>query len=493
MGEQQRKRRLTYGLNVAVMTISLLIIIGLINWLATRHYKRWDFVESTSEALSQQTVNILKNLDKDIKVVYLYTEQYSEEVQEMRANYKKLLERYKSISPHFSYEMLDYAKNPKRVEDFLKELKDVKVYEGEWVVQSGDKVEKISETTESALTQAIIKLTTGQARTVCFTEGHGEHDPNDSDVGGYSVAAGDLRSENFSVKKINILKDGVPDSCTVVVVAGLAIPFREEERTRLQKWVEDGGKAMLLLEPVGVTGLEPLMSVFGITAEDTLLRTTDEAAMGVDPLEIYSIDYSSTHPITQALNQQRVIVGDSMSKIPTRMYKARSLKTVSNPPENIELIDLITTIDMVKAYPSGGHDGEGGKPLTDTMSFVVAVTAKKTLSSTKSETLGAMEEGEQKEGSGSGEQTARLAVFGDSDWAADGFMDLPSNRNIFLNTVAWLAEEEQTIGIRPREKKVIPITFAGKRNWLVMTVILLVIPVVLIVNAVLVWREKKRL
>lgn len=491
MSEAQRKRRLTYGMNVAVMTLALLIIVGLINWLATRHYKRWDFVESTSKALSQQTVNILKNLNKDIEVVYLYTEEYSPEAQEMRENYKKLLERYKSLSSHFSYEMLDYAKNPKRVEDFLNGLKDVKVYEGEWIVRSGDKVEKISETTESALTQAIIKLTTGQARTVCFTEGHGEHDPNASDVGGYSTAAGDLRSENFNVKKINILKDGVPDSCTVVVVAGLVIPFREEERTRLQKWVEDGGKAMLLLEPIGATGLEPLMSAFGITAEDTLLRTADEAAMGVDPLEIYSIDYSSTHPITEALSQQRVIVGDSMSKIPTRMYKVRSLKTASNPPDNTELTDLITTIDMVKAYPSGG-EGDKGKPLTDMMSFVVAVTAKKTLPSTSGETSSATEEAETQQES-SGGRTARLVVVGDSDWAADGFMDLPSNRNIFMNAVAWLAEEEHTIGIRPRENKVVPINFAGRRNWLVMTAVLLVVPLVLIVNAVLVWREKKRL
>jgi ABC-type uncharacterized transport system involved in gliding motility auxiliary subunit len=46
---------------------------------------------------------------------------------------------------------------------------------------------------------------------------------------------------------------------------------------------------------------------------------------------------------------------------------------------------------------------------------------------------------------------ARLVVFGDSEFANNNFFTLQGNGDLFLNTVSWLAEEEDLIAIRPRE------------------------------------------
>src|SRR5919204_421660 len=46
---------------------------------------------------------------------------------------------------------------------------------------------------------------------------------------------------------------------------------------------------------------------------------------------------------------------------------------------------------------------------------------------------------------------ARLVVFGDSDFASNNYLNLSGNRDLFLNTVSWLAEEENLIAIRPKE------------------------------------------
>jgi ABC-type uncharacterized transport system involved in gliding motility auxiliary subunit len=46
---------------------------------------------------------------------------------------------------------------------------------------------------------------------------------------------------------------------------------------------------------------------------------------------------------------------------------------------------------------------------------------------------------------------ARLVVFGDSEFANNSFFTLQGNGDLFLNTVSWLAEEEDLIAIRPRE------------------------------------------
>jgi ABC-type uncharacterized transport system involved in gliding motility auxiliary subunit len=46
---------------------------------------------------------------------------------------------------------------------------------------------------------------------------------------------------------------------------------------------------------------------------------------------------------------------------------------------------------------------------------------------------------------------ARLVVFGDSEFANNNLFAVQGNGNLFLNTVSWLAEEEDLIAIRPRK------------------------------------------
>jgi len=46
---------------------------------------------------------------------------------------------------------------------------------------------------------------------------------------------------------------------------------------------------------------------------------------------------------------------------------------------------------------------------------------------------------------------ARLVVFGDSEFANNSLFPVQGNGNLFLNTVSWLAEEEDLIAIRPRK------------------------------------------
>jgi ABC-type uncharacterized transport system involved in gliding motility auxiliary subunit len=44
-----------------------------------------------------------------------------------------------------------------------------------------------------------------------------------------------------------------------------------------------------------------------------------------------------------------------------------------------------------------------------------------------------------------------VAAFGDADFASNALLPFAGNRDFFLNTVAWLAEDADLISIRPRE------------------------------------------
>ena len=44
-----------------------------------------------------------------------------------------------------------------------------------------------------------------------------------------------------------------------------------------------------------------------------------------------------------------------------------------------------------------------------------------------------------------------MAAIGDSDFIANAYLGVEGNRDLFMNTVNWLAQQENLIAIRPKE------------------------------------------
>ena len=58
----------------------------------------------------------------------------------------------------------------------------------------------------------------------------------------------------------------------------------------------------------------------------------------------------------------------------------------------------------------------------------------------------------------------RIVVFGDSDFASNGYLGIPGNRDLFLNSVNWLAQQENLISIRPRDPEDRRVTLTRRRS-----------------------------
>ncbi len=85
----------------------------------------------------------------------------------------------------------------------------------------------------------------------------------------------------------------------------------------------------------------------------------------------------------------------------------------------------------------------------------------------------------------------RLVVIGDSDFATNGVVGIQGNRDMFLNTVNWLAQQENLISIRAREPEDRRLTLtAGQQrrlNWLA----LLLVPGFVIGTGVYTWWRRR--
>ena len=74
----------------------------------------------------------------------------------------------------------------------------------------------------------------------------------------------------------------------------------------------------------------------------------------------------------------------------------------------------------------------------------------------------------------------RVAVIGDSDFAANGSLGIQGNRDLALNTINWLAQQENLISIRPRQPEDRRITLTADQQLRITWMSLLMIPAAVI-------------
>jgi len=70
----------------------------------------------------------------------------------------------------------------------------------------------------------------------------------------------------------------------------------------------------------------------------------------------------------------------------------------------------------------------------------------------------------------------RLAMIGDSDFAANGTLGVPGNRDLFMNTVGWLSQQDNLISIRPKEPDDRRITLTATQESNIFWLSLLIVP-----------------
>ena len=70
----------------------------------------------------------------------------------------------------------------------------------------------------------------------------------------------------------------------------------------------------------------------------------------------------------------------------------------------------------------------------------------------------------------------RVAVIGDSDFAANGTLGMPGNRDLFMNTIGWLSQQDNLISIRPKEADDRRITLTATQESNIIWLSLLIIP-----------------
>ena len=86
---------------------------------------------------------------------------------------------------------------------------------------------------------------------------------------------------------------------------------------------------------------------------------------------------------------------------------------------------------------------------------------------------------------------SRLAVFGDSDFVTNGFLGIPGNRDLFLNTVNWLAQQENLISIRPKDPEDRRVSLTADQAKLIFWLSIVIIPGLILAAGVQTWWRRR--
>ena len=153
-----------YSINTGIAIFLVIGVIVLIEAISFKHHNRLDLTASKLYTLSDQSIKVLKSLQKDVKVIAFFNETQRGEQQA----FKDLLDQYLYHSSRFSYEFVDPDKSPGKAKKY-----QITSY-GTTVLESENKEEIISDIREEKLTNAILKLTRKGKKVIYFSKGHGE-------------------------------------------------------------------------------------------------------------------------------------------------------------------------------------------------------------------------------------------------------------------------------------------------------------------------------
>ncbi|MFP6654903.1 MAG: DUF4350 domain-containing protein [Myxococcota bacterium] len=455
---------------IANAVLSISILIGLA-FLSVRTTHRFDVSEAGVHTMAPQTLELLADLTEDVSITALFTEAEGPAVRD-------LLDRYAHESNRIRLRFVDPNSVPGLVASL--EISSEELARG--VVRlslASGQVISLSECSESAVTNAIHKLVRSTGKKVYFLKGHHERridsapnaDAEDpfaagGEAGSFSRAALALENETYEVDSLLLATlPAVPDDASAVIIAGPTGLLLATELSALRRYVEAGGGLFIAIDPRSQSNLDDLLRGWGISlGEDVVVdRTLAVFGQATTPL---AAEYDARHPITSRLNEPTLFPLVRSVTVDPSAHSNYSV-LVKTGPESWAERDLDT-------WQNHGLAEWGADDLAGPVTIAIAGTPLS-------------ENGAAEEGASAG----RLVVVGDSDFATNEFIDALRNRDLFLNSVNWLAGDIDLISLRPKFSRASSFQMSQEEFRRIQILSLFVLPEAIAIFGVVVWWRRR--
>ena len=462
LGSLVRRRR---G-EIALFAAGVIGVLLALAYLSVRYPFRFDLTTERRFSLSAPTITMLQRLERPVHIVFFHDPMMRETVE--------LYGLIARQTPRVTVEFYDPMINPAQAR-----MLGVN-FAGTAVLESEGRRLQVNGGSETDIANGILRVSQAATQLVCFLDGHGEPDPfslesHDHLEGapehthglgakyvlherhGMAKARHALETVNYRVEKMLLLQRSTGlTGCAVLVVAGPKLALLPMEVEAVRAYLAGGGNALFMLDPFVRTGLEPVVREYGVIVDDDIV---------IDEASHFWADVSS--PAVSDYNRHQITRDLPLTFFP-------GVRSLSPTPQRVPGTSVVPLVNSSK--------NSWGQSNPDRVAFVQGrdVPGPKTL----------MVVALRRPSGDDGESAAprsRIAVVGDSDFATNSFFHIMGNGTLFLNTVNYLAAQENLIGIQPRTADLPRVNLTNRQMKATFFLSVLFVPAVLAVVGSAVW------
>ncbi|MFN4245542.1 MAG: GldG family protein [Brevinematia bacterium] len=476
-------------ITILALTLAILIVLYII---ASNRSMKIDLTSEKLYSLSQYTLDIIKSLDKEVKIT-LFAERDS------ATELEKILEEYSKNSPKITFTSIDPIRDPLTAKKYeLSQGEKITI-----VIESGENKKYVrgsslieyQQTTygpkatgikvEEEVTSSILNVT-GTSRVIYFLTGNGEYKvlgsnvPGDSKEYSFTIFKSYLEKANYILKELNLstTKEIPNDAGAIVIMAPRKI-IPLEIQDKLYTYFTNGGGLAIFLEPIlgNITydrtfSINYLLLKLGFYVKNNIVFDQERFNPYIGRL-FYIMPYIHFSPITSDIKSKG---------LPVQLVTAMAIGRMENIEGQLgyRYYDLMST----------SEDSWGEVNLPEGKGIVSATPDEKDIKPPI--ILGyAIEKISEKDKT----KTGKMVILGDIDFLSDYFIEsMSGNLELALNTIEWVSKESGSLGIKPKSIKREPVVIPSYADAnLILVLSLIVVPLLMVLPGIIIWfvRSKK--
>lgn len=455
---------------VVILIASAVLVSMLAEQLQDRFGWEWDLTRNRVYSISEATKATLALLDRNIDIYTLYRTG-SEDI-----TITELLRRYEIDSKHIKVENVDPVSNPLFTQNYEDEGDDI-AQSSIIVAMEGDKenfrvisAQNLYEyemkddqmyvtalVAEQRITSAIESLMGGRQPNAYFIEGHGEKTGTTL----YYLESL-LENDEYNVESYNLIyneKTLEPEDDLLFFFAPQT-DLTDEETEVLEEYFGAGGKAVFFCD-IYLAGEHPnfskVLGMFGLGLRQELVCETDTSRFLNS--EVILTPLIVDHPATEMLRE-----AGTYAVMPTcRPVTVTTKAGIENSPLYLTSDTSYGKLDT-SLTTTAREDGDADGP------FTLAAAAENT------------------------DTGARVALYGSIDFISTiEVARVAGNLAVYMGTVSWVDDRGDAVLVSSKSLVDPPLQISSTAAAnVLMVVVIALIPIVVILFGVMVWRRRVR-
>lgn len=480
-----KKRWLISGTNTLLLIAILIAIVILINSaVQSLNLTPIDCTSNKEYTLTNESKDRVKNIGNDVNIYFVGYEDSATQV--------SLARQYSKTNNKINVEVID-ANERTDIASKYNVTNDSKAI----IVENGEKSKTLYsddlytydssyqtiDLTEEKITSAILNVTSEKIANVYFLSGYSDYSLEYS--GGMYYLSSYLKDEVLNYETLDMLvKGSIPDDCDTLVITTPNKDFDELTTNEITKYINNGGKILWLnssySETKDLPNVNKILALYGINPfEVGYIYETDNSRTALGYASCIVEDLGSTDiakKLTNAvlLNATKINVNtDELSNLGVTKEGIISTSSTSYFRKNV-------------SNTSSGTDGDEQGGFT-----VGGIFTKKISSSTETEE-------NTDENSDDNGISSTLVIFGDNNFVSDiqitsqtnPMLILANNKDLMLNSIAYLTNNDEDITIRKDYTKSSNFTPTDGQKLTIIRIIYLV-PIAIILLGFIVWNIRR--